>query len=88
MISFDEGAVPSQVPLYTILRTEDTAIVGGPAISTRGKRVWFRTARGDQSYIEVPLSDFNAETVNAAIMEAVKHIYMVGDLQGPMVSVD
>lgn len=66
-----------QTPLWNVTRIEDQfgpVSVGG---SNRIKRVYFQIMGGNQTYVDVPFSSFNAATVAAAIET---HVADVGDV--------
>jgi hypothetical protein len=74
---------PEPRPAWEIVRTEDAPIVGGPNISTRGKRIWYRdNLYNSSSYVEVPLSEYNASHVAELIDAAVTQEFQVRALQG------
>lgn len=84
MQQYDPNAGMQQsVPAWTILRIEDAPIIGGPNITARGKRVWFKTALEHQSYIDIAMDQFTPENVARMIDTDVAQLYAVQAMQGP-----
>lgn len=70
-------------PLYEVYDIEDTfgpTSLGG---SNRIKRVLFHVAGAQDSYVDVPFSQFNAATVAQMIEDHVMAIMDVRVLKGP-----
>jgi hypothetical protein len=69
--------------LWRVIRTEDRVVFDQANGPTPGKRVTYVLPDGSQSYIEVPMAQFNADTVRSLIEQAVVHIVDVMQLRGP-----
>ena len=81
-----QGPPPDgSVPLFTIDLVEDSTMLGTSGGFQRAKRVYFTVAGGTKSYVEIPLTDFKASTVNAAIIAHVADLAEVMALEGPAV---
>jgi hypothetical protein len=74
---------PPVVHLWRVLRVEDRTIFDQTNGPVPGKRVTYQLPDGSQSYVEIPLAQFNAEAVQQAIENSVVHILNVLDLRGP-----
>lgn len=73
---------PISKPTWTITRIEDVQDFQPGAGNMRKKRVYFRTLDGTQSYVDIPMSDFNAEATKTAVDEAAANILEVRNLEG------
>src|SRR5579859_361823 len=79
-------AVPDGMqPLYTVGTITDTTMLGPSGQYVRAKRVPYVLADGTQSYIEVPLADFNRATVQRLLDAAVMTHLDVATIQGAAV---
>jgi hypothetical protein len=64
---------------------EDGTILGQSGGFQRSKRIYFALPDGTSSYVEVPLTEFSRDNVEARIAQHVKAWAEVMNLSGPEV---
>lgn len=72
-------------PLWTITNVVDAFGPGGLSVPTRVKQVYFKLVTGQESYVEIPLSQFNPDNVHAIVDEHAKAMLAALDLKGEMI---
>lgn len=69
-------------PLWTITNVVDAFGPGGLSVPSRVKQVYFKLVTGQESYVEIPLSQFNPDNVHAMVDDHAKTLLAALDLKG------
>ena len=73
-------------PAYRPTKVEDSQQYVPLQGTIRVKRVHYVLADGHQSYVDIPMDDYTAEKVQAALDTEAERHFSVMDIQGPMLT--
>lgn len=76
-----------ELPLWKPTHTADQQVIDPYGRLVQGKRVHYRVSDGSASYIDIPLSEYNAQTVQDRVHTAVQKHFQIMSLSGPPVSI-
>ncbi len=74
-------------PAWSITDVRDVSIFTRDSGVIQGKRVTFKLFNGKQSFVDIPLDEFNSDTVNSKVDDAASSITDVLGLQGPIINI-
>lgn len=86
MQNSDESG-PRSVPVWTVVRLEDTTAFTPGKGAVRVKRVWYQLFDGTESYEDFPATGFDLAKVEKQIDAQAQKTYQALQLKGPEITI-